>query len=154
MDLQVSFKGRKRWWINQSQKQNTPRLSKTHHIPIHHCQAKNTHTHKPTKANLHKSKPITTIYYTMTHHAPDPLRPRPKTHHPATTKFNSHPTTSRSVTHDPQEPKPRPSDHRTHAHWTTIVDHRTIAATTHNHRIIKPRPTTQNQNPQSSYPRP
>ena len=92
---------------NQTTKQNTH----TH-----------THTHKPTISNLYKSKPITSIYCTMTHYNPDPLQPRPTTHHPTATRFDLHPSTnrlvktwtSRSMNHDPQEPTPWPSDRRTH----------------------------------------
>ena len=49
------------------------REAKTHTnlpLPIKPPSKTHTHTHKPTTSNLHKSKPIMPIYYTMTHYNP------------------------------------------------------------------------------------
>ena len=70
----------------------------------------------PTMANLHKSKPITPIYCTMTHHTPNPLRPKPTTHHPATTKFDSKPQSS-----DPQSMTITPQPTTAYNRWTTTI---------------------------------
>ena len=93
------------------------------------------------KFTIDRWRPIMSIYCTMTHHAPYPLWPRSTTHHPIATSRLVKP---RTKTHSSiKNTAPWPT---THAHRTTIVDHRTITATTYDHQTIRPRPTTQNQN--------
>ena len=81
------------------------------------------------KITIDRWRPIMLIYCTMTHHAPYPLWPRSTTHHPVAT---SRLVKTRTKTHSSiKNTKLWPT---THAHRTTIVDHRTIAATTYDHQ--------------------
>ena len=107
-----------------------------------HRQAKHihTHTHKPTTANLHKSKPIMPIHCTTTHCDPNPqptIRlPPDSTHTPATIPTTHVDHNSKSQTHNPDphrsqseitNPQPRPMP-------ITILNHKSTT-----HKIKSPR---------------